>query len=223
MAMTEIADTYPEGARGYSRREMFNSIWVGSMVLLSLQMMGVGLYFAMPRLRVGEFGGLFKVGPVRELPSPGDPPLNVPEGKFWLVRTEHHLLALYKACTHLDCMFDWNPQEDKFICPCHGSRFARDGSLLTGPAPRSLDQFGVRILSPQEKVLAQTMPGKGLIMPTIAESNSVSREGGAETATGSPGIPPDAMVWIDTGRKFTGGPAKVDRQKRCRKRADGTG
>ena len=37
-------------------------------------------------------------------------------------------------CSHLGCALKWNPWEHSWDCPCHGSRFDREGSLLDNPA-----------------------------------------------------------------------------------------
>jgi glycine/D-amino acid oxidase-like deaminating enzyme/nitrite reductase/ring-hydroxylating ferredoxin subunit len=44
------------------------------------------------------------------------------------------LHAVSAVCTHLGCIVSWNPAEESWDCPCHGSRFAADGTAIQGPA-----------------------------------------------------------------------------------------
>jgi cytochrome b6-f complex iron-sulfur subunit len=53
-----------------------------------------------------------------------------------LFRDSNGLWALSTVCTHLGCIV--KPNAEGFECPCHGSRFAADGSVVKGPAPQSL-------------------------------------------------------------------------------------
>lgn len=40
-------------------------------------------------------------------------------------------------CPHMGCELVWNPDEKSWDCPCHGSRFDKNGKLLDNPAMRS--------------------------------------------------------------------------------------
>jgi glycine/D-amino acid oxidase-like deaminating enzyme/nitrite reductase/ring-hydroxylating ferredoxin subunit len=48
-----------------------------------------------------------------------------------------HLVSA--TCTHMGCKVSWNSAEASWDCPCHGSRFAPDGTVLHGPALRALE------------------------------------------------------------------------------------
>ncbi|OUN97040.1 FAD-dependent oxidoreductase [Pseudoflavonifractor sp. An44] len=43
-----------------------------------------------------------------------------------------------RRCSHLGCALKWNAAEHTWDCPCHGSRFTRDGTLIDNPATKDL-------------------------------------------------------------------------------------
>lgn len=50
------------------------------------------------------------------------------------------LHAVSARCTHLGCLVAWNGAERSWDCPCHGSRFGVDGTVLEGPAVHRLER-----------------------------------------------------------------------------------
>jgi Rieske Fe-S protein len=54
-------------------------------------------------------------------------------------------VAVSAICTHAGCSMDYVPGQQLLDCPCHGSQFATDGSVLRGPAVRDLRVYSVTL------------------------------------------------------------------------------
>lgn len=178
-ANTEVFDAQQE----MSRREFLNYAWLASLGILTAQTGVLTYQFALPRLKPGEFGGVVPAGLASALPGTGEQPLGFPRAKFWWIVDEIGARAIYKVCTHLGCIYDWKPNENRFICPCHGSTFERDGTFVKGPAPRDLDQFVIRAYDPGGALLGETNEA-GDPLP----------------------IPENAVIEVDTGARIQGKP-----------------
>ena len=62
-------------------------------------------------------------------------------GRKGIYRDEKgRLHAVSLRCTHMGCLVRFNAAERSWDCPCHGSRFAIDGSVLEGPAVKPLER-----------------------------------------------------------------------------------
>lgn len=57
-------------------------------------------------------------------------------------RDDQGVYAISRVCTHLGCIV--KPTVEGFECPCHGSRYDRDGLVTKGPAPRPLQWLEVK-------------------------------------------------------------------------------
>jgi len=146
------------------RRDFLGLAW-GGMALLAAAGMGyVGLRFLTSDSEEGEFGGIISAGPVADTP-----PNSVTafyNGHFYLVRlADGGLLALYHKCTHLACVVLWHEADGEFYCPCHGSRFRPDGTVLNQPASESLVRFPVTIEGDQILVDTGTFISRETIEP----------------------------------------------------------
>ncbi|NIM92732.1 MAG: Rieske 2Fe-2S domain-containing protein [Anaerolineales bacterium] len=187
-----------------SRREFLYYTWGLSMVVFLAASGGALLWYTFPRFREGEFGGVFDI-PVDQIPPPDARPLEFSEGRFWMVNIgpttvgdnrqpgdyplTEGVKAIFKVCTHLGCLYRWNAPEDRFECPCHGSKFLKSASRIGGPARRNLDVFMIEAVDAQGNVLARTEPSMGRL-----EGEAVA-------------IPPGTVsIKIDTGRRVVGAP-----------------
>ena len=66
--------------------------------------------------------------------------------QVYIVSTALGFTAVSAVCTHLGCITQWKPELDLIACPCHGSRFNKDGVVVSGPAPRSLPHFAMKLM-----------------------------------------------------------------------------
>ena len=67
------------------------------------------------------------------------------EAGIYVVRGPQGFYALSATCTHLGCRTAWAAELNLIACPCHGSRFNREGIKVAGPAPRPLPWLRVYI------------------------------------------------------------------------------
>lgn len=190
---------------GVTRREFLYYIWGASIALFAAESAGLLVWFLIPKFREGEFGGTFTL-PIDELPDANAEPVNKADGRFWLVNLDttnsegaermyqasdetspiQGVAAIYKVCTHLGCIYSWITVNNRFECPCHGSKYRLDGRRIESPAPRTLDRFKVEALNEdQTQVLAESELVNDFYQPVILPSGT-------------------AFLRIDTGSKKTG-------------------
>jgi cytochrome b6-f complex iron-sulfur subunit len=54
-------------------------------------------------------------------------------------------LAFSKVCTHLGCLVKYHEDKQVFICPCHAGIFDLEGNVVSGPPPKPLQRFAVKV------------------------------------------------------------------------------
>ena len=95
--------------------------------------------FLTPRAGAGASARGAVALPEADVPPEGA--LVLPQQRVAVVREGSDFLAFDLTCTHLGCTV--KATEQGFSCPCHGSRFGREGAVLKGPAPRALKRLAL--------------------------------------------------------------------------------
>jgi menaquinol-cytochrome c reductase iron-sulfur subunit len=79
---------------------------------------------------------------------------NVEEKSFFVLTEDgRDFIAMSNVCTHLGCRVRWVADRQEFFCPCHNGVFDKEGKVVSGPPPRSLDRFEVKVENDQLMVL----------------------------------------------------------------------
>jgi glycine/D-amino acid oxidase-like deaminating enzyme/nitrite reductase/ring-hydroxylating ferredoxin subunit len=128
-----IAGERPPWADLYSPRR-FHAGEAGPMFKLQAE---VARHFVGDRIRSSHVDSL------EEIPRGGGAVIRLGGEQRAVHRDDDGALHVLSArCTHLGCIVHFNDAERAWECPCHGSRFAIDGSVLQGPANKPLRPRG---------------------------------------------------------------------------------
>jgi cytochrome b6-f complex iron-sulfur subunit len=117
------------------RRDFFVRMGLGSLGIAAAGTVAFGYQFLSPNV-------LYEPSPVVNMGKPESYSLdsvtldvNV---RIFVIHSQEGFFALNAVCTHLGCLTAWKPEIDTIACPCHGSKFTRQGAKKEGPAPRPL-------------------------------------------------------------------------------------
>jgi cytochrome b6-f complex iron-sulfur subunit len=126
-----------------NRRSFLNGIAGTAIAIAAIGAVAVSTEYLSPNV-LFEPPTSFRIG------HPEDYAMNsvaiIPEQQVYIVRLPAGFMALSAVCTHLGCLTQWNPDTESIACPCHGSKFNNDGTVLQGPAPRPLEHFALRVM-----------------------------------------------------------------------------
>lgn len=61
-------------------------------------------------------------------------------------RPDKGFIALSRVCTHLGCLVDFQKDKKRLLCPCHAGTYDLSGTVTSGPPPKPLQQFPVKVV-----------------------------------------------------------------------------
>lgn len=130
-----MAEDKQSGPSELNRRQFFVKLGAGSLAVAGLGGCVFGLQYLAPSV-------LYEASPIINVGKPEHYPIESvtldPRYGIFVVRLQEGFYALSAVCTHLGCLSVWKQETGTIACPCHGSSFQRDGSVIAGPAPRPL-------------------------------------------------------------------------------------
>ncbi len=138
-----------------SRRDFFTlagwAVFLSTILIYTLKILGPKGYF-FPKV-------LFEPSPVFPVGFPSDFAVNtvttLKSRKIFIVRDGNSFKAISVICQHLGCAVYWTKEKNIFECPCHGSKYYKNGVNFAGPAPRPLYHFQIS-LSDDGKLVVDT-------------------------------------------------------------------
>ncbi len=116
-----------------SRRDFLGLASLGAVVLSSLTALAGILRLTKSDVYYEE-SKKFKIGKPENFPA--GLVKNLEDQKIFVFSDTEGLHAISKICTHLGCIVAITATG--FQCPCHGSKYNRQGKVIGGPAPRPL-------------------------------------------------------------------------------------
>lgn len=142
-----------------SRRGFFKVITgiVGSIMGLFIGLPAIG-YILSPAARSKPLDAWIPVGTLDTYPIGEPKPFSFTRsivngwektvnsyGVFILRQDENQVQVFSNICTHLGCRVSWHPDQQHYISPCHDGHFDIIGNVVSGPPPRPLDEFKVKV------------------------------------------------------------------------------
>lgn len=132
-----------------SRREWLAAAFSGLSVLAAYGVLAAeGFLFLVPKKTKPKTRLLFagqieqyKIGQVQKF-------FDLQGGEILVKRSKEGFKAFSSTCPHLGCKVKWEPDQNRFLCPCHMGLFDPEGKAYAGPpadAGQSLSPVTIKV------------------------------------------------------------------------------
>jgi Rieske Fe-S protein len=150
-----------------SRRNILDlATWaIGGLIGIGFGIPAIA-YVISPALKKPETQEWIRLGAVAKV-EPGIPTLfkvTIKRQTGWIASDEEisvyvlttdgrEFIAMSNVCTHLGCRVRWIVEQNEFFCPCHNGVFDQSGNVVSGPPPKPLDRYEIKIENDQLFIL----------------------------------------------------------------------
>ena len=89
-----------------------------------------------------------KAGLVSDFPANSSSIIKFGRKPVILIRNvDDKFLAFSATCTHLDCIVQYKKDTQQIWCACHNGIYDLNGRNVSGPPPRPLDAYAVKVVN----------------------------------------------------------------------------
>jgi len=142
------------------------AIWsIGGLISLGMGIPAIA-YIIGPALNRTQAQEWIRLGPTSkiELNTPTLYKFTIQRKTGWIINEEEvsvyvltgngrDFIAMSNICTHLGCRVRWISDQEIFFCPCHNGVFDKEGVVVSGPPPRPLDRYELKVEADQLFIL----------------------------------------------------------------------
>jgi len=142
------------------------AIWgIGTLIGAGMGIPAIA-YIIGPAINRSKTQEWIRLGPITkiELKTPTLFKFTIQRQSGWIVNEEEvsvyaltdngrDFVAISNICSHLGCRVRWISEQNQFFCPCHNGVFDKEGKVVSGPPPRPLDRYEVKVEDGQLFVL----------------------------------------------------------------------
>lgn len=136
------------------------------VVIIAIIMAGCQIQEQPRYIMIGHLADFSREAPPTIIPGNQDHP------SIYVVNTDSGLLVLSYMTPSYDvltrCYYGWEQSTARFVDPCTGAKFTRDGKYIEGPAYRDLDRYSVRVEGDQVLVdFSRLIEGQSVQKPVL--------------------------------------------------------
>jgi len=140
-----------------SRRYFLESLGLGALSITIVGGIVEAIQFLSPKILM-EPPQKFNAGKIDSYNT--DSVTFIKEHNVYIIRNKEGLFtALSAVCIHLGCITNWKSEPGIIACPCHGSKYNKNGEVIDGPAPKPLLKFEMNLDEKRQIIVDMSKSG----------------------------------------------------------------
>lgn len=139
------------------RREFLNTLLsISGLCALGAALYPVISYLVPPKSLEPKVNSI-KAGKASEFESNSAQIVKFGKKPVILIKKESGEFCAFSAtCTHLDCIVQFRSETKQILCACHNGLYDLKGRNVSGPPPKPLEEYGVKVIDDEIIITSQT-------------------------------------------------------------------